>query len=1278
VTPDDPSLFAAGPAISANGTLTFTPAPNRSGVATVTVVLQDSGGTANGGIDMSEPQTFLITITQVNDQPSFTVGPDQVVLEDAGLQTVPNWATDILPYLGAPEPPALDEANQVLTFLVSSDNPGLFSVQPSMSAAGTLTYEAAPHLFGVATVTVRLQDDGGTANGGIDTSAPQTFTIMVLPVNDPPSFTKGPDQTVLEDSGPRTVANWATQIRAFPAAPPPLATNETGQTVVFLVGSDNPALFSAGPAIAPDGTLTFTPAPNANGVATVTVIAQDDGGTDNGGVDVSAPQTFTITVVAVNDPPSFTKGPDQNVLEDAGPQTVPNWATDILPHPASPPPLATDEAGQTLTFLVSTDNPSLFAAGPAISATGTLTYTTAPNAHGSATVTVRLQDNGGTADGGADTSAAQTFTITVASVNDAPTFTKGPDQSILEDAGPRTVNNWATSILAYGTPPALDEAGQTLTFLVTTDNPALFAAGPAISSTGTLTYTTALNANGSATVTVVLQDNGGTDNGGVDVSAPQTFTITVTAVNDPPSFTKGLDQSVLEDAGPQVVDDWATNILPYPASPAPLAEDEAGQAVAFLVTNNNNALFSVEPAINPNGTLTYTPAPNAHGSATVTVRLQDNGGTADGGVDTSAAQTFLITVLSVNDAPSFTKGPDQDILEDAGPQSIPNWATDVLPYPASPAPPIPNEAAQALTFLVSTDNPALFASGPALSTTGTLTYTTRLNAHGSATVTVVLQDSGGTANGGVDMSAPQTFVITVTPVNDAPSFTKGPDQSVPENSGTQTIPNWATDILPYPTAPAPLATDEAGQTVVFLVSNDNPGLFADQPTISATGTLSYTPAMNVAGLATVTVRLQDDGGTANGGIDTSAAQTFTINVTRATVTDLTTSGSPTVIGQPVTFTATVTPALPGATPTGSITFVDITTGTTLGTVNLTSGVATLAVSSLTLGAHTITATYNSGPGFATSGDSAVHQVNAANTTVTLNTSANPAIVTTDVTFTAIVNVVAPGSAVPFAPTGNVVFFNRTTGTALGTVAVVGGQASLTTSALAVGSHEIEARFVSGNANFNDSAPVVLDQDVVNPVAFASVPANVASGAPFTVVVHYLVNGIPDLNFNGPITLRLSSNPGGGTLTGALTVNAVGGIATFTGLRVDRASIGYQLAAAASGLPEVFSPPFTVAPAALAARVRPARPEVRRPFRVILTARNSGGTVAQNFNGPVSLQLISKPTQSRVLGRLTGNFSSGVATLTGLRATKAGRYRFRATVGGLTVVFNVSVRGRRLS
>ncbi|MBI2924728.1 MAG: hypothetical protein HYY24_03375, partial [Verrucomicrobia bacterium] len=218
-------------------------------------------------------------------------------------------------------------------------------------------------------------------------------------VNDVPSFTKGADQTVNEDSGAQTVAGWATAISAGPA-------NESAQTLTFQVSNDNSALFSAQPAVAADGPLTYTPAANANGSATVTVTVKDSGGTANGGVDTSASQAFTINVNSVNDAPSFTKGADQSVNKDVGAQTVAGWATAISAGPA-------DEAGQTLTFEASNNNNALFSAQPAIAANGALSYTPAAGATGTATVTVTLKDSGGTANGGADTSASQTFAITV-------------------------------------------------------------------------------------------------------------------------------------------------------------------------------------------------------------------------------------------------------------------------------------------------------------------------------------------------------------------------------------------------------------------------------------------------------------------------------------------------------------------------------------------------------------------------------------------------------------------------------------------------------------------------------------------------------------------------------------------------------------------------------------------------------------------------------------------------------------------------------------------------
>jgi hypothetical protein len=77
----------------------------------------------------------------------------------------------------------------------------------------------------------------------------------------------------------------------------------------------------------------------------------------------------------------------------------------------------------------------------------------------------------------------------------------------------------------------------------------------------------------------------------------------------------------------------------------------------------------------------------------------------------------------------------------------------------------------------------------------------------------------------------------------------------------------------------PGPTNESGQRVTFnLLSDSNPALFSSPPTVDPSGTLAYTPAAGVSGTATITLDLQDDGGTANGGHDTSAPQAFMITV----------------------------------------------------------------------------------------------------------------------------------------------------------------------------------------------------------------------------------------------------------------------------------------------------------------------------------------------------------------------------------------------------------------
>jgi hypothetical protein len=255
---------------------------------------------------------------------------------------------------------------------------------------------------------------------------------------------------------------------------------------------------------------------------------------------------------------------------------------------------------------------------------------------------------------------------------------------------------------------------------------------------------------------------------------------------------------------------------------------------------------------------------NANGSATITALIQDDGDTANGGVN-FFERTFTVTVTAVNDEPSFTKGADQTVLEDGGAQNVSGWGSAINAGPT-------NEAGQSLTFLVSNDNMSLFSAQPAIASSGTLTYTTAPDANGSATVTVMLQDSGGTDNFGVDRSAVQTFIISVTPVNDAPTLAAIADPAaILEEAGAQTVN---------------LSGISAGggesQTLAVTVTSDNPGLIAN-PSVTyasadATGSLSYTPAANASGSSVITVSVQDNGGTANSGVN-FIERSFTVNVT---------------------------------------------------------------------------------------------------------------------------------------------------------------------------------------------------------------------------------------------------------------------------------------------------------------------------------------------------------------------------------------------------------------
>ncbi len=174
---------------------------------------------------------------------------------------------------------ASDEEDDPLTYIVV--NRPAFGV---LSGAGPkLTYTPKSNYHGLDQFTFKVDD-------GLADSSPATVSISVLGVNDPPSFNlDGSNLNVKHNTGLRTIPGWARDISPGPA-------EEAAQTIIFIVTTNKPGLFLRPPAIDPAGTLSFTPA-GRKGQATITVYARDNGGTENGGIDRSVPQIFTITIL---------------------------------------------------------------------------------------------------------------------------------------------------------------------------------------------------------------------------------------------------------------------------------------------------------------------------------------------------------------------------------------------------------------------------------------------------------------------------------------------------------------------------------------------------------------------------------------------------------------------------------------------------------------------------------------------------------------------------------------------------------------------------------------------------------------------------------------------------------------------------------------------------------------------------------------------------------------------------------------------------------------------
>ena len=285
--------------------------------------------------------------------------------------------------------------------------------------------------------------------------------------------------------------------------------------------------------------------------------------------------------------------------------------------------------------------------------------------------------------------------------------------------------------------------------------------------------------------------------------------------------------------------------------------------------------------------------------------------------------------------------------------------------------------------------------------------------------------------------------------------------------------------------PAGQGAGQPSGTVVFSDGGVAISSCAAQAVNSTTGTATCSQLYATPGSHPITAVYSGDGS-----FNTSTSSAFTQVIDKAdTATTVTSSANPSVSGQPVTLTATVSPVGSGAGhPTGTVAFSD--GGTAIPTcatqaVNASTGTATCPRLYATPGSHSITAVYSGDDNFLMSGSSAFGQVvDKADTATTVVSSVNPSVSGQSVTFTARVLPTAPGAGLP---TGTVAFSDGGTpiaACATQTVTSGTGIATCSQAYATPGSHVVTAAY-SGDGSFLTSMSSPVTQ-VVNKAATSSV------------------------------------------------------------------------------------------------------------------------------------------------------------------------------------------------
>ncbi|EJG1862371.1 tandem-95 repeat protein [Vibrio parahaemolyticus] len=715
-----------------DGKLVFTPAENFNGDAEITYTVTDGA--------LTDQATVKVTVNAVNDTPVVESNiADQALAEDFTPYTIDlNTAfSDV------------DNVDGELTFSVSGNS----NIQVAI-VNGIATITPTADWNGSETLTFTATDPSGE-------STSQTVNFTVAPVAD-------------------IVADKATVVEDTPTIIKVLGndTFEGDGKVVSLDTNNGPANGTV--SVNPDGSVTYTPNDNYHGADSFTYIVTSGG--------VSESTTVNVDVTPENDAPVAKD--DTTITDEDTPVTI-----DVLPND-------TDVDGDKLS-VESASVPK--EQGTVEVVNGKLVFTPAENFNGQAEITYTVTD-------GQLTDEAK-VTVTVNPVNDAPTIKVDAVESITEDAvsidtvvATLTVRDTDTSedqltvslennsngyFVLVGNEVKLTQAGvdavnndelnlKDLTISASVSD----GVNPTASDSDSLivnrvndaptvenaiadqelsedfaTYTIDLNdafkdsdsalnfsVSGNSNVLVSIENGIATISPTADWNGSETLTFTAT---DPSgeSISQRVDFTVASVA--DIVADKATVVEDTPTIIKVLGNDtfEGDGKVVSLDANNGPANGTV--SVNPDGSVTYTPNDNYHGTDSFTYIV------TSGGV--SESTTVSVDVTPVNDAP-VAKDDIATTQEDTA------VTIDVLPNDSD----VDGDKLSIESASVPKEQ------GTVEVVNGKLVFTPAENFNGDAKITYTVTDG--------QLTDEAKVAVTVNPVNDAPTIKVDAVESITEDA----------------------------------------------------------------------------------------------------------------------------------------------------------------------------------------------------------------------------------------------------------------------------------------------------------------------------------------------------------------------------------------------------------------------------------------------------------------------------------------------------------------